>query len=177
MQENWYAVYTKPHCERKVSLLFTKKRLENFFPLNYIKTQSVLQKKILHEPLFKSYVFVKTTENDITTMVKKVNCMVSLLYWLGKPATINEDEVFAIKEFANHCKEIKLEKLPLNLKSDQPVYNDISYTMDGNVLMIKNRVIKVNLPSLGFTMSAKTEDESIMGREILFNNKEFLVQS
>ncbi|KAA9039498.1 hypothetical protein FW778_11815 [Ginsengibacter hankyongi] len=34
MQKNWYAVYTKPHCEKKVSLLLVKRGIENFYPVN-----------------------------------------------------------------------------------------------------------------------------------------------
>ena len=177
MQKNWYAVYTKPHCERKVSLLLTKKKIENFCPLNYKKSQSLLRGKILHEPLFKSYVFVKTTDSDIVMLSKQINGILSLLYWIGKPATINEDEINAIKEFTNNHHEIRLEKQHANLKSYENIIDDISYLMDGKILMIKNRVIKVNLPSLGFTMVARVEDESIMGREISIGKKEFLVQS
>jgi hypothetical protein len=50
------------------------------------------------------------------------------------------------------------------------------YTMEGKLLMIKNRTLKVNLPSLGFTMIAEMEKESIIGREITFGNKELLFQ-
>jgi len=52
-----------------------------------------------------------------------------------------------------------------------------TYAMDGKILVIKNRAMKVYLPSLGFTMIAKIEDESILGRKISFGKKEFLVQS
>jgi len=177
MQNNWYAVYTKPHCEGKVSLLLTKKRIENFCPLNYKKSQSLLRRKILHEPLFKSYVFVKTKDSDIITLSKQVKGIVSVLYWKGKPATINEEEVNAIKEFTNNHHEIELEKCDVNLSSSEDIMESKTYAMDGKILVIKNRAMKVYLPSLGFTMIAKIEDESILGRKISFGKKEFLVQS
>lgn len=177
MQKNWYAVYTKPHNEIKVSQLLTRRRIENFCPLNYKKSQYLLRSKIIHEPLFKSYVFVKTTDSDIIILSKQVKGIVSVLYWKGKPATINEEEVNAIKEFTNNHHEIKLEKCGVNLSSGEDIMEDMTYAMDGKILIIKNRVMKVYLPSLGFTMIAKIEDESIMGRKISFGKKEFLVQS
>jgi len=70
-----------------------------------------LRRKILHEPLFKSYVFVKTKDSDIITLSKQVKGIVSVLYWKGKPATINEEEVNAIKEFTNNHHEIELRKV------------------------------------------------------------------
>jgi transcription antitermination factor NusG len=177
MQKNWYVVYTKPHCEGKVSLLLRKKKIENFCPLNYKKSQSLLRSKILHEPLFKSYVFVNTTDSDIITLSKQVNGILSLLYWKGKPAAINEEEINAIKEFTNNGHEIELEKCDVNLKSGEDIMESKTYARDGKILIIKNRVIKVSLPSLGFTMIAKIEDERIMGRKISFGKKEFLGQS
>jgi transcription antitermination factor NusG len=116
MQNNWYVVYTKPCCERKVSVLINRKGIENYLPLNYKRSQSLLGKRIIEEPLFKSCVFVKTTEINIITMSKQIKNIVSLLYWIGEPATINEDEINAIKEFTNNHQEIRLEKLLLNLK-------------------------------------------------------------
>ena len=161
MQKNWYAVYTKPDCEKKVSLFLTKKGIENFFPLNYKKSPSLLRMKLLYEPLFKSYIFLRAMDYDIIALSKQVNGIIGLLYWMSKPAIISEDDINAIKEFTNHHQEIKLEKFHVNLKSDENIIDDISFTMDGKILMIKDRVIKVNLPSLGFTMVAKMEDESI----------------
>src|SRR5664279_3564395 len=99
MQKNWYVAHTKPHRERKVSHLLTKKGIENFCPFNYQKTRIFLHTKILHEPLFKSYVFLRTTENKIVDLSKEINDILSFLYWVSKPDTINGDEVNAIKEF------------------------------------------------------------------------------
>ena len=30
MKKNWYAVYTKAQCEKKVAALLTKKKIENY---------------------------------------------------------------------------------------------------------------------------------------------------
>ncbi len=177
MQQNWYAVYTKPQCEREVSLSLAKKGIENFYPLNYKKSQSLFRRKILHEPVFKSYVFVKTTYSEITMLSKKINGILSVLYWKDKPATINEDEIIAIKEFTNNHHGIRLENLQVNLIIDENLMESISYFMDKKVLKIKNSAFRMNLPSLGFTMVAGMEVENRMSKGIFFNNKEFLVQS
>ena len=36
MKKNWYAVYTKSRCEKKVSASLTKKKIENYCPLNRV---------------------------------------------------------------------------------------------------------------------------------------------
>jgi transcription antitermination factor NusG len=177
MQNNWYVVYTKPCCERKVSVLLNRKRIENYFPLNYKRSQSFLRKRIIEEPLFKSYVFVKTTEINIITISKQIKNIVSLLHWIGEPAIINEDEIIAIKEFTTNHQEIRLEKVYVNLKIYENIMDGISYIMDGEIFLAKPRAIKLNLPSLGFTMAPGMEDEDIMLKGIMPDKKESLVQS
>ena len=175
MQKNWYAVYTKQHCERKVSLLLSKKKIENFCPLNFKKSRSVFWKTITFEPIFSSYVFVKCTEDEILKLSKGVSGIISLLYWKGKPATIKEEEIDSIKEFTSNYHDIRLERLHSTSKNDKN--NQLSYMLDGQLLMVKNRAMKVNLPSLGFTMIANVADQEVMGRGISFANNEFMAQS
>lgn len=177
MQKNWYAVYTKPHSEKKVSHLLTKRKIENFCPQNNKKFQSFWRTKVLQEPLFVSYVFVRTTEFDVVILSKQINGVVSLLYKGATPAIINDEEINSIKKFTNSHEEIRLEKLYLNLKTDENNLDEVMYRIDGKILMIKNRLYKVNLPSLGFTMVAKMKDESIIGREMSFGNNVLLGQS
>jgi transcription antitermination factor NusG len=164
MQKNWYAVYTKPHCERKVSLLLSKKKIENLCPLNYKVTRSLFRKTISCEPVFNAYVFVKCTATEITLLCKQVNGILSVLYWKGKPATINEEEINAIREFTNKQHEIRLEKL--NTKVETVEKDNMSYLLDGQIVMVKNKPLKVDLPSLGFTMIANVKETAILGSQL-----------
>ncbi|HSV10422.1 MAG TPA: transcription termination/antitermination NusG family protein [Hanamia sp.] len=164
MQKNWYAVYTKPHCERKVSLLLSKKKIENFCPLNYKVTRSLFRKTISFEPVFNAYVFVKCMDTEITTLSKQVNGILSILYWKGKPATINEEEINAIREFTSKQHDIRLEKL--NTKIEKLENQNISYLLDGQIVMVKNTPLKVDLPSLGFTMVANVKETGILGSQL-----------
>ncbi len=172
MQKNWYVVYTKPDCEKKVSLFFTKKKIENFCPMNCIKIQSFRRNKILQEPLFKSYVFVKMEENDIY-LLKQADGVISLLYWMGKPAVIREDEIDAIKEFTNDHRCIELERSQVNMNDIARVVDGPTYSIEGKVFAVKNKTVKVSLPSLGYIMVATMEDESIFARETMLQSNSF----
>ncbi|HRX93358.1 MAG TPA: transcription termination/antitermination NusG family protein, partial [Chitinophagaceae bacterium] len=57
--KRWLAVYTKPRWEKKVNKLFKEKGLESYCPLNKVRRKWSDRMKIVEEPLFKSYVFVK----------------------------------------------------------------------------------------------------------------------
>lgn len=179
MQKNWYAVYTKPHCERKVSLSLSKKNIENFCPLNSRKSRQFFLSMSSSEPVFNCYVFVRSTDAEIMKITKQINGIISLLYWKGKPATIKDEEINAIKDFSLNHQEIKVEKLHSRSQSED---SDITYLMDGQILLVKNRTMKLNIPSLGLTMVAKLPEEkfqeqSLLGNTRSFGNKELLLPS
>jgi len=176
MQNNWYAVYTKLHCERKVSLSLTKKNIENFCPLIRREGKYLFRKTITVEALFKSYVFVKTSEETINNISKEINGVLSLFYWKGKPATIKEEEIYAIQDFLKYHKDITVEQTQVFIDKRD---STSSYFMDGQILLIKNRTMKLTLPSLGLSMVAKYEpsEKGAIGREIVFGNKDLIVHS
>jgi transcription antitermination factor NusG len=173
MQKNWYAVYTKPHCEKKVASLLTKRKIENFCPMNCRKIKSFRRIKILQEPLFKSYVFVNMTSAEIP-LIKQTDGVISMLYWTGVPAVIRKDEIEAIREFASNYKNIELERTQVNEHDAVQFVDGSSYTIEGNVFAVKNKTLKLKLPSLGYVMITEMEDESIFGRESLIENRSFV---
>lgn len=176
MQNNWYTVYTKLHCERKVSLSLTRKNIENYCPFTQKEYKLLFRKSILNEPLFKSYVFVNTSEEKIYKLSKEIHGVISLLYWKGKPATIKEEEINAIQDFIKYHDKITIEKSRIMSPGDD---SGRSYLLDGQILLIKNRIMKLSLPSLGISMVAKYEpkEEGVIGREISFGNKNLIGQS
>lgn len=176
MQKNWYIIYTKPKCEKKVAATFSKKKIENFLPITCKQVNSIWKSKLMYEPLFDSYIFANITETEIAK-IRTVDGVVNLVYWKGKPATIRGNEIEAIREFTSDYRDIHLEKTLINPDEDVKVIDGPKYSMEGNLLTIKNTAIKVNLPSIGFMMIAKIDSENTIGREISFGNTGLLLQS
>ena len=164
MQKNWYVLYTRPQNEKKVAALLTKRKIENFIPLVCVETEKLWRQKLVYKPLFKAYVFVCVTEQDAASLIN-VDGVISLLYWLGKPAVINETEIQAIKGFTGDYQNIDLEKLAVNSNVIEKNIYRSSYEIEGNLLAVKNKTIKINLPSLGYAMIAKLKEDSVFGRE------------
>ncbi len=67
---SWFAFYTKPRWEKKVAGLLSARGIINYCPLNKVVRQWSDRKKVVLEPVFKSYVFVKI-EDDKKWEVKK----------------------------------------------------------------------------------------------------------
>jgi len=176
MQKNWYIIYTKPKCEKKVATLLTKRKIENFFPLNYKEINSFRKRKSFQEPLFKSYIFTNIEENEIEK-IKTIDGVVNIVYWKGMPAVIKEEEIKVIKDFITDYQDIVVEKTAVNVKDVARAINASRYSITGNVLISKNTMAKVNLPSIGYTLVAKVEPADSLHPEATFNEKKLLLQS
>lgn len=175
MQKNWYLVYTKPKCEKKVAAALTKRKIESFCPQNRKQVQHLRKSKLVYEPLFCSYIFVYTEEINIS-MISGAENVLNLVYWKGKPAIITDGEIELIRGFIKDFQQIKLEKIKVNPEEKARILNRPTYIMDGNILSLKNKSIRATLPSLGFNMVAELESADTMGREIFFGNRELLLQ-
>lgn len=175
MQKNWYIVYTRPKFEKKVACLLAKKKITSFCPIICKQIEQFKRIKSLYEPLFSSYVFVYAQESDIN-LLKQIDNVLGLVHWKGEPAIIQNEEIEIIKDFVSDHQNIRLERAPVNTNSTAKIVDGPSYSIDGKVLTIKNKSIKVNLPSLGFTMVAEIKEESVLGREVSFGNKELQLQ-
>jgi transcription antitermination factor NusG len=175
MQKNWYIIYTKTKCEKKVATILTKKGIENYFPLNCKEIKSFRKTKIHREPLFSAYVFAYISENEMEKAME-IDGVVNFVYWRGAPAIVQEDEIDAIRNFTTNHHDIRLEKAQINQEKPIKVADGLRYSMDGNILTIKNQSAKVNLPSIGFTMIAHVDSESMLGREVSFGNKQLSLQ-
>ncbi len=175
MQKHWYIIYTKPKCEKRVAALLTKKRIENFCPINRTRITQFRRSKIVFEPLFNSYVFAYVFENEIN-MIKHIEHVLNMVYWKGCPAIVQNEEIEEIKAFVSNHENIKLERSEINLNSEAFLVDRPTYAIDGNIVMIKNKSIKMTLPSLGYTLIAEMEGEEVIGREVSFGNTEFSLQ-
>lgn len=97
-EKKWYAVYTKPRWEKKIDTALIKKGVESWCPLQKVEKQWSDRKKIIEDPLFKSYVFVRI-DNTERTKVLMTDGLLNFVYYLGKPAVIKNEEVEIIKRY------------------------------------------------------------------------------
>lgn len=164
MQKKWYVFYTRPNYERKVAQLLSKKKIETFCPLRRTKNNSLRRIKRHEEPLFKEYLFVNLSDEDII-VAKKATGVINFVYWMGEPAVVKHEDILAIKEFCNDYSEIELFKTPVNINENARFVDSPTYTNDGKLLLLKNKAIKIILPSLGYLMVANLKEESIFASE------------
>ena len=153
MPGKWVAIYSRPRWEKKVNQLLLEKGFESYCPLNKVRRKWSDRVKIVEEPLFKSYVFVKVNEED-RTAVRMTSGVINFVYWDGKPAVIKEKEINAIKRFLNEYENVEVQ--PMNLQVHQRVKITTGPLMDqeGEVLSLQRKVVKVAIDSLGYMLVA-----------------------
>lgn len=149
----WLAIYTRPRWEKKVSQLLLDKGLENYCPLNKVRRKWSDRIKIVEEPLFKSYVFVKVSEEE-RAAVRMTNGAVNFVYWNGKPAVIREKEISAIKRFLDEYEHVEARQVDLKVNERVRITNGTLMDHEGKVLDVRHKTVKVAIDSLGYILIA-----------------------
>ncbi|HBK83801.1 MAG TPA: antitermination protein NusG [Flavobacterium sp.] len=98
---NWYVVYTKPRHEKKVADALLQIGINAYCPMKAELKQWSDRKKKVTTPLLSSYVFVQIEEAK-RNHVFNVSGVVRFLFWLGKPALVRNQEIYALKEFTQN---------------------------------------------------------------------------
>lgn len=158
--KQWYAVYTKPRWEKKVYAQFQEQGITAYCPLNTIRKKWSDRYKIIHEPLFKSYVFVQIEEGD-QTKVRMVGGVVNFVYWNAKPAIIREEEIQVIKRFLNEYEHVEAEPLELLPNQRVKIMSGVLMDKEGVVIHSDKNKVQIILESLGFKLTAKLNRNEI----------------
>lgn len=130
-----------------------EKGTESYCPLNKIRRKWSDRVKVIEEPLFKSYVFVKISDEE-RTQVRMTTGVVNFVYWNGKPAVIKEKEIAIIRRFLDEYENVEAE--PMDLKINERVKITTGPLMDqeGKVLSVRHKTAQVAIDSLGYILVA-----------------------
>ena len=157
----WYAVYTRPRWEKKVNGLLTEKGIQSYCPLNKVRRKWSDRIKIIEEPLFKSYVFVKIDDADRTN-VRMTSGVVNFVYWDGKPAIIREKEIQTIRRFMDEYENVELVKYSLEQDERVRITSGPMMDQEGKILELKNKTAKVCIDSLGYMLIAYIDKSKLI---------------
>jgi transcription antitermination factor NusG len=158
--KKWLALYTRPRWEKKVHALLEEKGIESYCPLNKVRRQWSDRVKVVEEPLFKSYVFVRVDEGE-RTAVRLTSGAINFIYWNGKPAHIREKEIDTIRKFLDEHEDVEL--IPMQLKPHQRVIikSGTFLGKTAEVLEVRKKKAKVAIESLGYHLVAFFETKKL----------------
>jgi len=147
--KQWYALYTKPRWEKKVDSILLRKGIESWCPLQKVERQWSDRKKIIEDPLFKSYVFVHIAEEERLTVLQ-TDGVLNFVHYLNRPAVIRDDEIMLIKSFLSEKEAfISVQSLQSFRENDKVVVKKgVFMDQEGTVIRLGSKKIYVKLESL-----------------------------
>jgi len=158
--KKWYVVYTRPRWEKKVAGILIAKGIEHYCPLNKVMKQWSDRKKIVLEPLFKGYIFVKLSET-IKWDIKSIDGIINFVYWLGKPAQVKDEEIDTIKKFLQEFSAVEVTEKQMDINSRVQIKQGVLMNYHGIVVEIAGSKARVNIESMGIQLSAVFDKKNL----------------
>lgn len=103
----WYAFYTAPRAEKKVAEKLEKHCFDYYLPLRKTLKQWSDRKKMVVEPVFKSYIFVKVKKDDIKKILP-IDGILKVINFGNIPQKIPENQVVFLKLLLESPDEIEI---------------------------------------------------------------------
>lgn len=154
----WYAVYTKSRTEKKVALRLKEVGIDAYCPVNKQEKKWSDRLKVTEEPLFRSYVFVNIDLEKQSAAVRRTLGVVNFVYWLNKPAVIQDDEIIAIQQFLSEHASVEVLGNTLQVGDFITIDAGALKGQKAEVTGIKNRhEVRLRIDSLGFELVARVE--------------------
>ena len=130
--------------------------IEAYCPVNKREKQWSDRKKITEEPLFRSYVFVNIDLDQQGSIVRRTLGVVNFVYWLNKPAVIQDDEILAIQQFLSEHAAFEVFGNTLQVGDFITIDAGALKGQKAEVVGVKNRhEVRLRIDSLGFELVAR----------------------
>ena len=156
----WNVLYTKSKTEKKVF-----ERLSNLGIHAYCPCQRTLKKwsdrkKWVNEPVFKSYIFVKSPDSELQKLeILNTSGVVRFLYWLGQPAQVRQVEIDAIRSFLGEHQSVESVSFDVGLKLN--VNQGVLKGSKGVVLYQTKNEVVLRIEKLGMSLVARLPKVSV----------------
>ena len=103
----WYPIYTRSRFEKKTQLELEKKQITTYLPLKKILKQWSDRKKIVEEPLLKSYLFVYISIKEYNEVLLTPGFS-RFIYFSGKIASIPEKQIQDLRLLLANSTDLEL---------------------------------------------------------------------
>jgi transcription antitermination factor NusG len=90
--KHWYALYTAPRAEKKVSERFDQAGIEHYLPLHKVKRRWSDRIKEVIVPVVHGYIFVRITKTEFRT-VMNIYGAIAFIKEFGKPVPIPDEQI------------------------------------------------------------------------------------
>ena len=100
----WYAVYTAPRAEKKVSERFTMEGIEHYLPIQKVKRRWRDRIKEVEVPVINGYIFVRVAVCDLIKVIRVYGAL-QFVREAGRPAAIPDNQLARLRFMVEHAEE------------------------------------------------------------------------
>jgi transcription antitermination factor NusG len=104
---HWHACYTKPRAEKATNLRLIQSGIDCYLPLQRTRRQWSDRIKWVHEPLFRSYIFVRVSAPDFLKVLQ-TDGIVRFITFERKVVPIPEAQIEAIRMLLGQGIELEI---------------------------------------------------------------------
>jgi transcription antitermination factor NusG len=162
-KRKWYAIYTKPRNEKKVTEQLKNLSYEVYLPLKKEVRQWKDRLKKVEVPLFNSYVFVKITDREYYEIPKQIKGIVKFVTIGGKRIEVREEEIATIKRILSYSDEnidVKNENFDINDKVEIK-YGSLK-GLQGRLLKFKGKYkIAIEIQTIGTNLLVEIDKKFV----------------
>ncbi|HET9571903.1 MAG TPA: UpxY family transcription antiterminator [Bacteroidales bacterium] len=111
-EKHWYALYTAPRAEKKVSERFTEAGIEHYLPLQTVKRKWSDRIKEVIVPVIHGYIFVRIAETEFRNVLS-IYGAISFVREFYKPVPIPDPQIQRLRfmcDFSDEPVEFSLEE-------------------------------------------------------------------
>lgn len=150
---NWYLLYTASRAEKQVEQRLKSEGIEVFLPVHLTPRIWSDRVKLVEVPLFHSYIFMKTIDEVLRSLVK-VNGVSRIVYYNGSPAIVRQSEIDNIITFLEKAKGLECEFI---VKEEVEIMTGPMKSKIGKIKKISGQRLTLTLDQIGVTVTIKTD--------------------
>lgn len=146
---NWYVLYTAPRAEKQVEQRLRANDVEVYLPLHYTPRKWSDRVKFVEMPLFSSYIFVRTTDEKLRTLLL-VSGVSRIVFYNGSPAIVRNSEIESIKSFVE---EARGRECNFGIDEEVQIACGPMKDISGKVCKVTKKWVVLHIEQLGITVS------------------------
>lgn len=156
----WNVLYTKSKSEKKVFERLSNLGIDVYCPCQRTLKKWSDRKKWVDEPVFKSYIFVKSPDSESQKLqILNTPGVVRFLYWLGQPAQVRQVEIDEIRSFLGEHQSVESVSFDVGLKLN--VKQGVLKGSEGVVVYQTKNEVVLRVDKLGMSLLATLPKVSI----------------
>lgn len=149
----WYVLYTMSNAEKQVELRLRKRLIETFLPLHLSPRKWSDRIKLVEIPIFSSYIFVKTTDNELRSLLT-IPGISRIVFYNGSPAILKNTEILKIKSFLEKARTYDI---VFHTNEDVLIACGPLKDMSGIIKKVTKKQIVLHLEQLGIIVSVSPD--------------------